>query len=61
MAKKGRDCPTCGLKVERGNKYFPFCSKRCLLADLDNWLNEKYRLKGDEILFSGDNNLKNEN
>lgn len=22
----------------------PFCSKRCKLVDLDNWLNEAYRL-----------------
>lgn len=25
-------------------KHFPFCSRRCKMADLDNWLSERYVL-----------------
>jgi len=28
----------------RGNPYRPFCSERCRLIDLDNWLSERYRI-----------------
>lgn len=33
-------CPYCGKKTSLGkeNKYRPFCSKRCQLADLGRWL-----------------------
>jgi len=27
----------------------PFCSARCKLADLDNWLSEVYRIPADEF------------
>lgn len=41
-----RSCPTCGEPVEpRGaNRAFPFCSDRCRLLDLGNWLGETYRI-----------------
>ncbi|GIX07629.1 MAG: hypothetical protein KatS3mg115_2032 [Candidatus Poribacteria bacterium] len=40
-------CPICGAPVpyrpgEPLPKAFPFCSVRCKLVDLDNWLNERY-------------------
>jgi len=40
-----RACPVCGEPVEpnRG-EYEPFCSKRCRMADLGNWLSESYRI-----------------
>lgn len=36
-------CPTCRKRRER-NKYFPFCSKRCKMADLYGWLSDSYRI-----------------
>lgn len=30
------------------NPYFPFCSDRCQMADLYNWLQEQYRIPAAE-------------
>jgi uncharacterized protein len=36
-------CPKCGKEVNTaGNRYRPFCSKRCKLLDLGNWLSGSY-------------------
>jgi endogenous inhibitor of DNA gyrase (YacG/DUF329 family) len=45
-------CPICRKAVVRkGNPYRPFCSERCRLIDLDNWLSERYRVSSShEIL-----------
>ena len=40
-------CPMCRKVLENVPRDFPsrpFCSPRCKLADLDNWLNEAYRI-----------------
>jgi endogenous inhibitor of DNA gyrase (YacG/DUF329 family) len=38
-------CPRCGRETESaGNPYRPFCSKRCKLIDLGNWVSETYRI-----------------
>lgn len=40
-------CPTCNKRLDDVPPDFPFrpfCSSRCKLADLDNWLNEAYRI-----------------
>ncbi len=38
-------CPVCRRKTfSRGNPYRPFCSQRCKLLDLDNWLSGGYRI-----------------
>ena len=39
-------CPSCrGPSAERDqNPTFPFCSERCRLIDLGNWLGESYRI-----------------
>ena len=39
-------CPTCGSEFDRSAEHasFPFCSKRCRLVDLGNWLDERYRV-----------------
>ena len=44
-------CPTCkkAVKPREENKAFPFCSERCRMADLGRWLNEEYRIPGDEV------------
>jgi hypothetical protein len=47
-----RRCPVCGKKVEKRAKdkkqttqvtdFFPFCSQRCKLIDLNAWFESKY-------------------
>ncbi len=40
-------CPVCKKPaIWRGNPFRPFCSERCKLVDLDNWLSERYRIAG---------------
>jgi len=45
-------CRQCGksLRYERvaDLPYFPFCSDRCKLLDLGDWLDEEHRIPGDE-------------
>jgi uncharacterized protein len=38
------NCPTCKKPVEADSKAFPFCSERCRLVDLGNWLDGRYRI-----------------
>ncbi|RME85236.1 MAG: DNA gyrase inhibitor YacG [Zetaproteobacteria bacterium] len=40
-------CPKCGRPVERRTRWFPFCSRRCRLVDLGDWLSERYRIPGE--------------
>jgi endogenous inhibitor of DNA gyrase (YacG/DUF329 family) len=48
-------CPTCGRDFVRKTSHFaPFCSERCKLVDLGNWLDERYRIPGDEAPESED-------
>jgi len=38
-------CHICRKSVTwEGNPFRPFCSERCKLLDLDNWLEERYRV-----------------
>jgi uncharacterized protein len=38
-------CPNCKQTVEwEGNPYRPFCSERCQMIDLDNWLEGRYKV-----------------
>jgi uncharacterized protein len=38
-------CPICKQEVStEGNAFRPFCSERCKLIDLDNWLEGRYRV-----------------
>lgn len=38
-------CPICKRNTTwEGNPFRPFCSERCKLIDLDNWLAERYRV-----------------
>jgi uncharacterized protein len=37
-------CPTCKQSVAPDAKSFPFCSERCRLVDLGNWLDGRYRI-----------------
>jgi hypothetical protein len=40
------DCPYCGqpARIASDNPYRPFCSKRCKLIDLGDWLDESNRI-----------------
>lgn len=41
------ECPVCKRVLADAPADFgprPFCSKRCKLVDLSNWLNETYRI-----------------
>jgi len=47
MATPARRCPQCGAEVAwKDNPFRPFCSERCKLIDLGNWLGERYRVPG---------------
>ena len=39
-------CPTCKRPIEWNEKFpwRPFCSERCKLVDLGNWLDGAYRI-----------------
>ena len=38
-------CPICKTETTwEGNPWRPFCSERCRLIDLDNWLAGRYRI-----------------
>jgi endogenous inhibitor of DNA gyrase (YacG/DUF329 family) len=41
-------CPTCGKTVEwnAAQRWRPFCSQRCKLIDLGEWLDENHRIPG---------------
>jgi len=43
-------CPTCAKTVEwtDEHRWRPFCSERCKLVDLGNWLDESHRITGEE-------------
>jgi endogenous inhibitor of DNA gyrase (YacG/DUF329 family) len=46
MTTKTRECPQCGkpARVDADNPYRPFCSRRCKLIDLGDWLDESNRI-----------------
>lgn len=41
-----RKCPTCGSEFvyDPTSKWRPFCSRRCKMADLGNWMEGVYRI-----------------
>ena len=41
-----RKCVICGKPQDE--KYRPFCSKRCQVIDLGAWVEERYKIPGDE-------------
>ncbi|MCP4284286.1 MAG: DNA gyrase inhibitor YacG [Gammaproteobacteria bacterium] len=42
-------CPTCknSFRWDQESPWRPFCSERCRLIDLGEWLDEGHRIKGD--------------
>ena len=48
-------CPRCGRKSETAsNPFRPFCSERCKLLDLGNWLSGDYRIAAQDTPEDGD-------
>jgi endogenous inhibitor of DNA gyrase (YacG/DUF329 family) len=57
VSQKSHPCPTCKTPVHRETTTaWPFCSDRCRLIDLGNWLGGKYTVSGDEKPSSDDEN-----
>jgi endogenous inhibitor of DNA gyrase (YacG/DUF329 family) len=53
-------CPICQTVIEEAPNDLPsrpFCSRRCKLVDLDNWLNERYVLSEPISVAEDDENL----
>ncbi len=48
--KKSIKCPKCGKATEYSpeNEYRPFCSKRCRLIDLGEWIDGNYKINSEE-------------
>jgi endogenous inhibitor of DNA gyrase (YacG/DUF329 family) len=48
--KKSVKCPECGKATEYSpeNEYRPFCSKRCKLIDLGEWIEGRYKINSEE-------------
>lgn len=56
-------CPNCKKVIDDAPDDFaprPFCSSRCKLLDLGNWLNESYRVSEpiDALEDAGQDNLR---
>jgi len=48
--KKSIKCPECGKTTEYSpeNEYRPFCSKRCRLIDLGEWIDGAYKINSED-------------
>ncbi|HET7313170.1 DNA gyrase inhibitor YacG [Salinisphaera sp.] len=49
-SKQHAPCPQCGelADMTSNNSYRPFCSRRCKLIDLGDWLDESNRIPNPE-------------
>jgi endogenous inhibitor of DNA gyrase (YacG/DUF329 family) len=55
-------CPTCRKETEwENNPYRPFCSDRCQLIDLGAWIEERYRIPGEETDYNGHDDDEDDN
>jgi uncharacterized protein len=46
-------CPTCRVETAwENNPHRPFCSKRCQMIDLGAWIEERYKIPGDDFALS---------
>ena len=54
--KKSIKCPECGKATEYSseNAYRPFCSERCRLIDLGEWIDGKYTINSEESYQSSE-------
>jgi len=44
---KAAACPICKKELAERTKNFPFCSARCKLIDVGNWIEGTYRVDPD--------------
>jgi uncharacterized protein len=52
MKKLLVECPHCKKKFEYYSSQFrPFCSEKCRLIDLGQWLNESYTVPVEKLSF----------
>ena len=51
IQKRHVHCPTCKKAVEWSaeEKWKPFCSERCKMIDLGDWIDEKQRIHGEPV------------
>jgi endogenous inhibitor of DNA gyrase (YacG/DUF329 family) len=51
MAEATVSCPTCGKTVvwTPAARWRPFCSERCRLIDLGEWMSEGHRIPGENV------------
>lgn len=49
-------CPRCGAstRLDAQNRWRPFCSERCKLIDLGNWMSGRYAVPSEEAPRPGD-------
>ncbi|MEX0372085.1 MULTISPECIES: DNA gyrase inhibitor YacG [Spiribacter] len=49
-------CPQCGRPVAwtAESTYRPFCSRRCRMIDLGDWLDERHQIPGEPAMPDGD-------
>lgn len=55
------NCPTCRVETTwENNPHRPFCSKRCQMVDLGGWIEERYKIPGDdfELIFDDEDDDK---
>lgn len=50
MSSKLGSCPGCGKPagINPENRWRPFCSERCKMADLGNWFAGRYAIPDDD-------------
>lgn len=51
VASRIGNCPQCRkrTRLDDSNPWRPFCSQRCKLIDLGDWLNERYSIPAEEL------------
>lgn len=52
---KHTKCPNCNADVEindANQRFLPFCSKRCQMADLGKWFSEEFRIAHEPAPYS---------
>lgn len=50
------NCPQCNrrTRLDNSNAWRPFCSQRCKLIDLGDWLNGRYAIPAEEAPSVGE-------
>lgn len=50
-------CPICDKEIEwvAEQKFRPFCSERCKLIDLGEWVMEEKKIAGESVLLDSNN------